>query len=139
MPPPRSPQPTPTTQTCWKRFTIAEPSPRAAFAGSAGGPQENGKLMTTAITAPVDGILIINASVEMFRFDTVDDHLSCRVEIDETSVSGWFMRVQVGGTQENICSTGGAAIVTTGVHNVDLVIAHHRLAPGRKKRRVPGL
>ena len=48
-------------------FTVAELSPRAAFDSSNNLPDEGGTALTTTITAPVDGIPIINATVKLFR------------------------------------------------------------------------
>jgi len=104
-------------------FTVAELSPRAAFDSSNTLANVSGTALTTTITAPVDGILIINASVNLFRFDATTDLVACFVDIDEAGVLGSSMRVVVGGTfTDDICSTGGAAVVTAGFHNIDFEV-----------------
>ena len=107
-------------------LTAAELSPRAAFASSDDVSGQGGTPLTTTITVPVDGILIINASVGLRRFDDVSTNgVSCFVDIDETMLTGSLMNVEVGGSGDinETCATGGAAVVAAGVHTIDFGLA----------------
>lgn len=99
-------------------------SPRAAFDSSTNLPDVGGTALTATITAPVGGFLIINASVYVQRFDAATNFVVCAVEIDGTTLSGSFMVVDVGGSDDisETCGTGGAEIVEAGVHTINLEI-----------------
>lgn len=106
-------------------FTVAELSPRAAFASSGNLPDQNGAALTATITAPVNGILIINASVNVLRNIASPAGVFCSIDIDEGQVAGSLMGVLVsqGDATFEPCGTGGAAVVPPGVHTIDFDIA----------------
>ena len=95
-------------------------TPRAAFDSSGNLVGGNGTALTATITAPAAGLLIINANVELLRTLGATDEVVCQVEIDDTVVTGSSMSIGVDLNAYEICSTGGAAVVDAGVHEIDL-------------------
>jgi hypothetical protein len=102
-------------------FTAAELAPRTAFnsTDSAGGGDFT---LSTPITAPAAGILLLSATIDADNF-TASDFYTCSLKIDGGLVSGTNMAAELNGSavvnrSEN-CTTTGAAVVAAGTYTID--------------------
>ena len=95
-------------------------SNRASFVATEDAFVGNGTLLSTTITAPQQGTLLINANVDSFNPNGVDTY-SCFVEINQNFVPGSTGFLTDGGssTPEDDCGSVAAAVVPAGTHTVD--------------------
>jgi len=106
-------------------FTAAQLTPRAAFNSTGDAPNGADFTLSTTITAPAPGILLLSATIDAQNL-TDFDLAGCLLEINDGFVSGTFMVSQLDGdtltnTQED-CTTTGAAAVTAGTHTIDFEV-----------------
>jgi hypothetical protein len=81
--------------------------------------------LSTTITAPAPGILLLSAVVEADNF-TASDFYTCFLKIDGGSVPGTTMAAELNGSavvnrSEN-CTTTGAAVVPAGNYTIDFEV-----------------
>jgi hypothetical protein len=84
----------------------------------------SGTILTTSITAPIDGFLIMSASSDVFS-NSADDRMGCRLEIDGTVVPSsrrtFMINFTAGVNQEEDCHSETVVPVMTGDHTIDFV------------------
>jgi len=107
-------------------FTAAQLTPRAAFNSTGDAPNGADFTLSTTITAPAPGILLLSATIDAQNL-TDFDLAGCLLEINDGFVSGTFMVSQLDGdtltnTQED-CTTTGAAAVAAGTHTIDFEVS----------------
>ena len=102
---------------------------RAAFGSTEDAADDDGDAVTTTITAPAAGILVMSGSIESFADEGQEDFFSCRLTVGGSVVTGTERDSKVhdsgadhtSNNEEN-CSTDGAQVVAAGTHNVALNI-----------------
>ena len=98
--------------------------PRAAFASSGNLPNGTGAftqtLLSTDITAPARGVLLINATVDAFAGP--DPVFFCLIEVNGSTVTGSAMHAELdnAGNSEEDCTTVAGLNVDAGTHTVTL-------------------
>jgi len=107
-------------------FTAAQLTPRAAFNSTFDAPDGADFTLSTTITAPAPGILLLSATIDAANF-TDFDFYNCFLEINNGFVSGTAMISELdGGTApanfEEDCTTTGAAAVAAGTHTIDFKV-----------------
>jgi hypothetical protein len=88
-------------------------------------PDMNGAVLSTSITAPSSGYLVITASMAVLLL-TSADIVSCSLAVDGGTIAGTEMSASVGevqGTMANTCTTNLTYGVNAGAHTVDLVVS----------------
>jgi hypothetical protein len=97
----------------------------ATFSAFTGDGATNGDILSTSITAPVDGFLIISASSDVFFYSTDSGTLGCGLELDGATVASATRQIELnGGTavnQEEDCDTETVVPVMAGDHTVAFV------------------
>jgi len=98
-------------------------APRASFNSNEGVDFTGGsKTLSTEITAPRRGILLMSGSMSTFA-EFGDDTTVCWLEIDDGKVHGtqvWSTSESTSSPTDNGCATSGAAVVNAGTYTVDL-------------------
>ncbi len=101
--------------------------PRAAFNFDENAP--NGVAdytLTTTITAPAPGILLLSGGIDAFS-NSGDDSYRCVLRIDDAQVDGTFMGSRVDGlagvNQSEDCTASGAVVVDAGTYKIDFDVS----------------
>ena len=106
-------------------FTAAELAPRAAFNSNGDAPDGADFTLSTTITAPARGNLILSGTVDASNF-TAFDNYGCSLEIDDGLVLGTVMLAELNGNnlgdREEDCTTTGAAVVDAGTYTIDFEV-----------------
>ena len=104
-------------------FTAAQLTPRAAFNSTGDAPNGADFTLSTTITAPAPGILILSATIEALNGGGLDFY-QCSLEIDDGLVSGTVMFAELNTTtnREEDCTTTGAAVVAAGTYLIDFEV-----------------
>lgn len=88
-------------------------------------PDQNGVVLSSSITAPTDGYLMITASMEVILLTSADS-VSCSLGVDGGGIAGTQMSASVGevqGTMANTCATNLTYGVSAGAHSVNLLVS----------------
>ncbi|HEX6229422.1 MAG TPA: hypothetical protein VFZ41_08200 [Solirubrobacterales bacterium] len=93
---------------------------RAAGASTTNAAEGDGDIVSTSITAPGDGYLLIVASVDS-RNDVDTDGFDCDIEVDGVPIASAHrsIRVTKEGNNEEDCGTNTVAQVDAGPHVID--------------------
>ena len=106
-------------------YNLAQFAPRAAFNNTTDAPDGADYTLSTTVTAPARGILIISGGVNAFNvgFKTY----GCSIQVDDVTVTGSHMTSQLNGNgtvnEQEDCTTSGAKTVGPGTHTVDLEVS----------------
>ncbi len=102
---------------------VVDGLPRAAFNSTRDAPNGAPFTLSTTITAPARGILILSGTIEATNVDAVDTY-SCRLQIDDKTVAGTVMwsRMNQSTNEDEDCTTTGAAAVDAGTYTIDLEV-----------------
>jgi hypothetical protein len=88
-------------------------------------PDQNGAVLSTSITAPTSGYLVITASMEVVLLTSADS-VNCSLRVDGGGIAGTQMAASVGevqGTMASTCATNLTYGVAAGLHTADLVVS----------------
>jgi len=106
-------------------FTASQLTSRAAFNSTIDAPDGADFTLSTTITAPAPGILLLSATIDATNITDVNFY-QCFLEIDDGLVSGTYMFAQLDGDTnanwEEDCTTTGAAVVAAGTHTIDFEV-----------------
>jgi len=106
-------------------FTAAQLTPRAAFNSTSDAPDGADFTLSTTITAPAPGILLLSATIDATN-STDFNFYECLLEINDGLVSGTLMFAQLDGDTnanwEEDCTTTGAVAVAAGTHTIDFEV-----------------
>ncbi len=82
----------------------------------------SGVVLTTSISAPTAGFLVIDASSDVFRFSSTVGFPTCFIRVDGTFdiASERAMRLDAGSNTEEDCATNTVIPVAAGEHTVNL-------------------
>jgi len=104
---------------------IVDLLPRAAFNSVGSAPDGADFTLSTEITAPAPGILLLSGGVDALD-DTAITNYTCTLEIDDATVKGTIMVSRIdGGTGFNTgedCTTSGAVLVDAGTYTIDFEV-----------------
>jgi len=79
--------------------------------------------LTTSITAPSRGYLVINAGSDVYDYGTASDSSFCWIDVDGTTLDSTNRQIALDPSvnPEEDCSTGGSVVVKAGVHTVEFM------------------
>jgi hypothetical protein len=103
---------------------IVDLLPRAAFNSTENAPDGANFTLSTEITAPAPGILLISGGIEAFVGSNTNNY-DCLLEVDGGEVPGTdrVSEVNTGGVNsEEDCSTTGAIAIDAGTYTIDLEV-----------------
>jgi hypothetical protein len=96
---------------------------RAASASTTDAPDGNGDALSTSISAPTAGYVVVNASITLQEIGLLSDSAHCHIQVDDSKISGSGMGLVVPPLSLGICTTTAVATVDTGSRTIDLTLA----------------
>ncbi|MDQ4006450.1 MAG: hypothetical protein M3135_09185 [Actinomycetota bacterium] len=97
---------------------VASAGSETGFTGGSVSGGQDGTVVSTQISAPGAGFLVVSASSEMSA--SQEDGTGCAIRIDGAQLATSLRQVNVSDSDSEICATHGMQAVTAGMHTVDL-------------------